>query len=176
MYVLAGVETSNEHLVGSTTGMIVTAVVAVLGLALLLGMVFLADGWPYARRSRARRGEASHGGQVRDTSDGQGDRPWEHLEDRHVPEGRYPHGKPASWVLVVVTTAAVLAGGISIITHAWVLLWVCIALAVLAVPAGKMIGIMNDTVDWGSTPAANTEPQPPDPAADRERDQAPQIS
>ena len=64
---------------------------------------------------------------------------------------------------MIVTTAAALTGGISIITHAWVLLWVCLAIAVLAIPAGKMIGIMNDTVDWGSTPAANAEPQPPSP-------------
>jgi hypothetical protein len=176
VYPPSAVRTSNEHLIGSTTGMIVTAVVAILALTLLLGMVFLADGWPYARRSRARPGEASDCPQVRDTSDGQGDRPWEHLDDRHIPGGRYPHGKPASWVLVVVTTAAALTGGISIMTHAWVLLWACIALAVLAIPAGKMIGIMNDTVDWGSTPAANAEPQPPGPEADRQRDQPAQIS
>jgi hypothetical protein len=74
-----------------------------------------------------------------------------------------------------LTTAAAVTGGISIITHAWVLLWACIAIAVLAIPAGKMIGIMNDTVDWGSTPAANAEPQAPGPEADRERDQPAQI-
>jgi hypothetical protein len=174
VYPPAAVTTSNEHLIGSTTGMIVTAVVVILALALLLGMVFLADGWPYARHPKARPGEVS--GQVRDTSDGQGDQPWEQLDDRHVPGGRYPHGKPASWVLVAVTTGAALAGGIAIITHAYVLLWVCIALAVLAIPAGKMIGIMNDTVDWGSTPAANAERKPPAPEADRGPDQPAQIS
>ena len=174
MYPPSAVTASNEHLVGSTTGMIVTAVVAILAIALLLGMVFLADGWPYARHLKARPGEDS--GQVRDTSEGQGDRPWEQLDDRHVPEGRYPHGKPASWVLVAVTTAAAVTGGVSIITHAWVLLWACIAIAVLAIPAGKMIGIMDDTVDWGSTPAATSEPHPPGPAADRGPDQPAQIS
>jgi hypothetical protein len=56
-----------------------------------------------------------------------------------------------------VVTAAAVTGGISIITHAWVLLWACIAIVVVAIPAGKMIGIMEDTVDWGSTPAS---PQP----------------
>ena len=159
VYPPTAVRTSTEHLVGSTAGMIVTAVVAILALALLLGMVFLAGGWPYARHSKARPGEASDGGQVRVTSDGQGDRPWEQLDDRHVPGGRHPHGRPASWVLVAVTTAAAVTGGISIITHAWVLLWACVTVAVLAIPAGKMIGIMNDTVDWGSTPAANAERQ-----------------
>ncbi len=155
--------------------MIVTAVVAILALTLLLGMVFLAGGWPYARHPKAPPGEASGGGQVRDTSDGQGDRPWEQLDDRHVPGGCYPHGKPASWVLVAVTTAAALTGGISILTHAWVLLWACIAITVLAIPAGKMIGIMNDTVDWGSTPAANAEPQRAGPQDDRGPDQSAQI-
>jgi hypothetical protein len=52
----------------------------------------------------------------------------------------------------------------------------CIAITVLAIPAGKMIGIMNDTVDWGSTPAANAERKPPAPEADRGPDQPAQIS
>jgi hypothetical protein len=30
----------------------------------------------------------------------------EQIEDRHVPEEGHPHGKPASWALVAVTTAA----------------------------------------------------------------------
>jgi hypothetical protein len=156
--------------------MILTAVVAILGLAVLLGMVFLADGLPPAVRSKLRRGDASGDRQVGEISDGQGDRPWEQPEDRHVPEGGHPHGKPASWVLVAVVTAASVTGGISIITHTWWLLWACITIAVLAIPAGKMIGIMDDTVDWGSTPAAATaEPQPPGPQADRGRDQSAQI-
>ncbi|MCW2905229.1 MAG: hypothetical protein JWL68_18, partial [Actinomycetia bacterium] len=37
------VRTSKVQLLGTTTGMILTAVVAILGLAVLLGMVFLAD-------------------------------------------------------------------------------------------------------------------------------------
>ena len=55
--------------------------------------------------------------------------------------------------------------------HAWGLLWVCVAIVVLAIPAGKMIGIMDDTVDWGSTPAATSDPQLSGPEADRGRDQ-----
>jgi hypothetical protein len=155
--------------------MILTAVVAILGLAMLLGMVFLADGLPPAVRSKIRRGDASSGGQAGEISDGQGDRPWEQLEDRHVPEGGDPHGKPASWVLVAVVTAAAVTGGISIIAHAWVLLWACIAIVVLAIPAGKMIGIMDDTVDWGSTPAATSDPQPSGLEAARGRDESAQI-
>ena len=168
------VRTSQAELLGTTTGMILTAVVAILGLAVLLGMVFLADGLPPAVRSGKRRGGAS-GRRAAEIPDGQGQRPWEQLEDRHVPEGGYPHGKPASWVLVAVVTAAAVAGGISIITHAWVLLWACVAIVVLAVPAGKVIGIMEDTVDWGSTPAATSDPQPPRPEADRGRDESAQI-
>ena len=155
--------------------MILTAVVAILGLAVLLGMVFFADGLPPAVRAKIRRSDASGNGRNEEIPDGQGQRPWEQLEDRHVPEGGYPHGKPASWVLVAVVTAASVTGGISIITHAWVLLWACIAIAVLAIPAGKMIGIMEDTVDWGSTPAATSDPQPSRPEADRGRDESAQI-
>jgi hypothetical protein len=39
-----------------------------------------------------------------------------------------------------------------------------------------MIGIMDDTVDWGSTPAAADDPKPPDLQADRGRDQPAQLS
>ena len=155
--------------------MILTAVVAILGLAVLLGMVFLADGLPPAVRSKIRRGDTSGGRPNEEIPDGQGQRPWEQLEDRHVPEGGYPHGKPASWVLVAVVTAAAVTGGISIITHAWVLLWACIAIVVLAIPGGKMISIMEDTVDWGSTPAATSDTQPSRPEADRGPDQPAQI-
>jgi hypothetical protein len=166
--------TSQAELLGTTTGMILTAVVAILGLAVLLGMVFLADGLPPAVRSRIRRRDAS-GRRREEISDRQGQRPWEQLEDRHIPPGGHPHGKPASWGLVTLVMVAFLAGGLSIIAHAWWLLWACIAIAVLAVPAGKMIGIMDDTVDWGSTPAATSDPQLPGPEADRERDESAQI-
>jgi hypothetical protein len=40
---------------------------------------------------------------------------------------------------------------------------------VLAVPAGKAIGIMDDTVAWGSNPAAGHDPLQ-DPEADPGRD------
>ena len=45
----------------------------------------------------------------------------------------------------------------------------------VAVPAGKMIGIMEDTVDWGSTPAATSDPQPSGLEADRGPDESAQI-
>jgi hypothetical protein len=141
--------------------MIVTAVVAILGLAVLLGMVFLADGLPPSMRFGARRrGTVSGSRPPGEIPAGQGQRPWDQVEDRRVPEGGHPHGKPASWVLVAVVMAASVTGGISVITHAWWLLWACIAIVVLVIPAGKMIGIMDDTVDWGSTPAATSDPQP----------------
>jgi hypothetical protein len=162
------------ELLGTTTGMILTAVVAILGLAVLLGMVFLADGLPPAVRSKIRRGGAS-GGRNEEISDGQGHRPWDQMEDRHIPQGGHPHGKPASWGLVTVVMVASVAGGLSIIAHAWWLLWACIAIVVLAIPVGKMIGIMDDTVDWGSTPAATSDPQPQGPEADRGPDQSAQI-
>jgi len=161
------IRTSNTELLGTTAGMILTAVVAVLGLAALLAMVFLADGLPPTVRMKMRHRSAASGSGPPDTlSAGQGDRPWEQIEDRHVPPGGHPHGKPASWILVVVVIAAFAAGGAAIITHLWWLLWACIAVVVLAVPAGKLIGIMNDTVAWGSTPAVAPDP-PQGPQDDR---------
>ena len=57
------------------------------------------------------------------------------------------HGRPASWALVAVVIAAFCAGGAAVIGHLWWLFWACAAVAVLAVPAGKVIGIMGDTVE-----------------------------
>ena len=61
--------------------------------------------------------------------------------------------------------AAFITGGLAIITHAWWLFRACTGIVVLAIPAGKAIGIMDDTVAWGSTPAATRDPSR-DPEAD----------
>ncbi|MBO0820575.1 MAG: hypothetical protein J2P26_06960 [Nocardiopsaceae bacterium] len=58
-----------------------------------------------------------------------------------------PHGRPRSWILVGVVTAAFCAGGAAIIAHLWPLFWVCAGVVVLSVPVGKLIGIMDDTVE-----------------------------
>src|SRR3984885_15968209 len=63
--------TSQVELLGTTTGMILTAVVAILGLAVLLGMVFLADGLPPAFRSKIRRGGGRDSGHPRGVFSGQ---------------------------------------------------------------------------------------------------------
>ena len=155
MYPPPEVKTSNAELLGTTTGMVLTAVFALVGLVVLLGIVYWADEQPDMRRLKVRRrGEISDSGPTGGISSGQGNRPWEQIEDRHVPEGGHPHGKPASWVLVAVVIAAFTTGGIALIAHAWWLLWTCAGIVILAVPAGKMVGIMDDTVAWGSTPAA----------------------
>jgi hypothetical protein len=60
------------------------------------------------------------------------------------------HGRPASWVLVAVITAAFVAGGFAVVFHLWVLFWVCLGIVLLSVPAGKVIGIMADTVLAGN--------------------------
>jgi hypothetical protein len=163
------VKTSHAELLGTTTGMILTAVVALVGLAALLGIVYWAGAQPDTRRLKLRRrGEISGSGPTGEISPGQGDQPWEQIEDRHVPEGGHPRGKPASWVLVGVVIAAFITGGTAIIAHAWWLLWTCIGIVVLAVPAGKVVGIMDDTVAWGSTPAASHDSRPdpePDPSS-----------
>jgi hypothetical protein len=56
------------------------------------------------------------------------------------------HGRPASWVLVGVILVAFAVGGIAVAYHWWVAFWVCCGVVALSFPAGKIIGIMNDTV------------------------------
>jgi hypothetical protein len=72
-------------------------------------------------------------------------------------------------MLVTVVTAAFITGGVAIITHIWWLFWACIGIAVLAIPAGKAIGIMDDTVAWGSNPEAYDPPQDHQAGAQREQ-------
>lgn len=160
MYPAPQVTTSKAELLGTTTGIILTAIVAVVGLVALIGAVFWADAQPDIRRLRAGRRAKTSGSRSRaEISPGQGYEPWRQIKDRHVPEGGHPHGKPASWVLVAVVVAAFAAGGVAIIAHAWWLLWTCAGIIMLAIPAGKVVGIMDDTVSWGSTPAATNSPQ-----------------
>jgi hypothetical protein len=178
------VGTSQEELLGTTTGIILTVVVAVVGLAVLILPMFLAAGQSNIRRPWARQrlrklnpgAPSDDAGGVPPRRDdnqasdmvgpaggatgGQEHWPSERLEDRHVPGGGNPHGKPSSWVLVAVVTAAFITGGLAIITHTWWLVWACGGIVVLAVPIGKAIGIMDDTVAWGSTPAATHDPPP----------------
>jgi hypothetical protein len=153
--------TPNVELLGTTTGMIVTAVAAVVGLAVLIGGVYWAAvPRPMGNRLRIpRRGEASGSGTNPEISPGQGDSPWEEVGERHVPEGGHTHGKPASWALVAVVLAAFTTGGLAIIVHAWWLMWTCAGICLLGIPAGKMVGIMDQTVSWGSTPAATNDSQ-----------------
>lgn len=171
MYPPPAIKTSHTELLGTTAGLILTAVVAVAGLAVMIGAVFLADTQPDIRRLVARRrGELSGRGPGTGLSLGQGGTPSEQIEHRHVPEGGHPHGKPASWVLVAVVIAAFTAGGIAIITHAWWLMWACAGIIVLAIPAGKVVGIMNDTVGGDNTSAPAHDPSQ-DPGADSPREQ-----
>lgn len=71
------------------------------------------------------------------------------------------HGRPRSWVLVGIVIAAFCAGGVAVVAHLWPLFWACAGVVVLAVPAGKIIGIMDDTVEVEGWP----DERPP--AADR---------
>lgn len=156
--------TSGTELLGSTTSMIITAVVAFVGLAVWLGAVFLTDAWQGGKRVKAGRARAEGVPPVGEISPGQGERPWEQIEHRHVPQGGHPHGRPASWVVVIVLLAAVAVGGVSIIAHAWWLFWTCAGMVLLCIPAGKAVGITNDTISWGSTEIvgqpSETEPGP----------------
>jgi hypothetical protein len=56
------------------------------------------------------------------------------------------HGRVSSWVLVAVVVVAFCVGGAAIIVRLWWLFWVCVGIVVLAVPAGKIVRIMDDTV------------------------------
>jgi hypothetical protein len=60
------------------------------------------------------------------------------------------HGRPASWVLVAMITAAFVAGGFALVFHLWWLFWAAAGVVVLAIPAGKVVGIMSDTVLAGN--------------------------
>jgi hypothetical protein len=185
------VHTSQDELLGTTTGIILTVIVAIAGLAFLIIPAFWASGHPDTTGTRGRQRQKTGGGAQQsdprhvtlpqeeletdmvgraDSTGQRGHWPSERLEDRHVPENGNPHGKPSSWALVAVVTAAFITGGLAIITHTWWLVWACSAIVVLAIPAGKAIGIMNDTVAWGSTPAAAPGP-PQEPEADPGRDQ-----
>ena len=72
--------------------------------------------------------------------------------------GGHPHGKRSSWVLIGLVVIAFLAGGASLILHIWWLFWACLGVVLLAVPAGKAIRIMDDTVVYDSTAAPHDSP------------------
>jgi hypothetical protein len=62
--------------------------------------------------------------------------------------GGHPHlhGRPVSWLLVTVVIVDFVTGAFAMTTHLWWLFWVCLGVAVLSVPAGKIVGVMDDTV------------------------------
>lgn len=91
--------------------------------------------------------------------------------------GGQAHGTLRSWLLVALVLAAFVAGGIALVGQVWWLFWVCTGVIVLSIPIGKVVGIMNDTVEWvvpldrryqpqghilltatGSNPARTTDP------------------
>jgi hypothetical protein len=78
----------------------------------------------------------------------------------------YRHGRPASWVLVAVIIAAFSVGGVALISHLWWLFWVCAGVVAVSVPAGKVIGIMHDTVVVDSGPRRLPSRVGPNSAAD----------
>jgi hypothetical protein len=78
-----------------------------------------------------------------------------------------PHGKVSSWVLVTFVVLAFAAGGAALALHWWWLFWASAGVVVLAVPAGKVIGIFDDTVAWETTAALDeSTAEPPDHAPD----------
>lgn len=71
------------------------------------------------------------------------------------------HGRARSWMLVGVVIVAFCVGGVAIIHQMWPLFWVCAGIVLLAFPVGKLIGIMDDTVEVEGWPDRRP------PAADR---------
>lgn len=170
MYPPPELRTSQLELLGSTTAIIFVVIVAVIGLAVFLGLVYWADAHPAAGIKRAQTTPGDGGAAGTESGPGQGQRPWQDLSDRHVPEQGHPHGKPRSWVLVAIVLLAFIAGGMAIILHGWIVVWVCAAIILVSIPVGRAIGIMDDTIAWGSTPAA-VENQPADAAPERAHSQ-----
>ena len=83
-----------------------------------------------------------------------GTAPGNHLPGEQPVAGHeHLHGRPISWVFVAVLIAAFIAGAFAIVDHIWPLFWVCLGVTVLSVPAGKVIGIMGDTVLVGDPSA-----------------------
>ena len=84
----------------------------------------------------------------------QGTAPGQH-EPGEQSLGGHPHlhGRPVSWVFVAVLIAAFIAGAFAVVLKLWPLFWVCLAITVLSVPAGKFVGIMGDTVTVGDPSA-----------------------
>jgi hypothetical protein len=66
--------------------------------------------------------------------------------ERPVGSHRHRHGRPSSWALVGLILAAFVTGAFALPFKLWPLFWVCVGVFVLSIPAGKVLGIMNDTV------------------------------
>lgn len=67
---------------------------------------------------------------------------------------------------MTVVIVAFFIGGLAVIGHWWVVMWVCAGVVVLSVPAGKVIGIMEDTVQIKEAPRTRAAVSGPDSAAD----------
>jgi hypothetical protein len=73
--------------------------------------------------------------------------------ERSVGGHPHLHGRPASWLFVALIIVAFVAGAFAVVDSLWPLFWACLAVVVLSVPAGRLVGIMGDTVLAGD-PAA----------------------
>ncbi|HEY2278595.1 MAG TPA: hypothetical protein VGI00_09580 [Streptosporangiaceae bacterium] len=77
----------------------------------------------------------------------QGTAPGEHQPgETPVGDHEHLHGSPKSWALVAVLVAAFVAGAFGLVFHVWPLFWVCLGITILSPLAGKIVGIMEDTV------------------------------
>jgi hypothetical protein len=58
---------------------------------------------------------------------------------------------------VAVIIAAFAAGGVALIIQSWPMFFACVGVVALSIPVGKLIGIMDDTVSWGSSPGLDDD-------------------
>lgn len=155
----------HTKLLGTTTGIIATAVAGAILLVLMIAPVFWADARPEVRRPGeprpARPPRAGRRGRIAiPASEGQGPSPAERPGDRHVRPGGSHYGRPASWAVVSVMTIAFITGGVALILHAYWLVWACVAVVVLGGLVGVAVGIMDDTIEWGSSETAQADDGP----------------
>lgn len=77
---------------------------------------------------------------------------------------RRPRGRLRSGALAWVVIAALYVDGVAVIGHWWVLFWACAGVAVLSIPAGKVIAIMGEAVAAGQAPRVRAAATGGDPA------------
>lgn len=70
----------------------------------------------------------------------------------------HPRGRLASWLLIAVATTGFAVGGVALIVGVWWLVVTMAGVCVACVPAGRLVGVMHDTVAWTAPLLARYRP------------------